>query len=715
MGNIAAIRGACRALENVCNASYGNYRSISVSSSYASTFRIDPFDQNESHFEKILIANRGEIACRVIKTAKEMGIKTVAVYSMVDNNARHVHLADEAVCIGPAVTRESYLNIDHIMEAVTKTGAQAVHPGYGFLSENAVFVEKLEAAGISFIGPSVESINGMGDKLESKRLAQAAGVNTIPGFDGIVKDADHCVQISKSIGYPVMIKASAGGGGKGMRIARNDDDARDGFRLASQEAAASFGDDRILVEKFIDKPRHIEIQVLGDKHGNAIYLNERECSIQRRNQKVIEEAPSTFVDEETRKAMGEQAVSLCKRLGYYSAGTVEFLVDSQHNFYFLEMNTRLQVEHPVTEYITGVDLVHQMIRVAKGHPLLLTQKDIPIKGWAIESRVYSEDPYKNFGLPSIGRLYKYIEPLHIPNVRCDSGIDEGSEISIYYDPMICKLVCYGNTRNEAIDTSLKALDSYVIRGVTHNIPLLRDILTEKKFVNGNISTNYLSEVYPDGFKGRQLSNTDKQHILAIAACVYSKMDIRSYKFLNERPSTAKHKDPSNWALIISLFDEELLCNVKKVGNEFRVQIKTDTIVVEDNINLSSPLIQTNISGKPTVMQLVSKNAYGKLQIVYQGTMFTLTVLSDNASKFLKMMPEKPKVDVSKVVFSPMPGMVKSVSCEVGDTIAEGQEVCVVEAMKMQNSLVVGATGKVKAVNVKAGDTVGEDDVLIEFE
>lgn len=720
MANLAAGRSAFRALEalfkeNVSNVSYGSYRSISVSNLYLSSFRTDPFDPDESRFDKILIANRGEIACRVIKTAKEMGIKTVAVYSIADNNARHVRLADEAVCIGPAPTRESYLNIDRIMRAVADTGAQAVHPGYGFLSENAVFVEKLESGGISFIGPSAEAINGMGDKLESKRLAQAAGVNTIPGFDGIIKDADHCVQIAKEVGYPVMIKASAGGGGKGMRIARNDDDARDGFRMASQEAASSFGDDRILVEKFIDRPRHIEIQVLGDKHGNAIYLNERECSIQRRNQKVIEEAPSVFLNEETRKAMGEQAVSLCKRLGYYSAGTVEFLVDSERNFYFLEMNTRLQVEHPVTEYITGIDLVHQMIRIAKGHPLLLTQKDIPIKGWAIESRVYSEDPYKNFGLPSIGRLYRYIEPLHVPNVRCDSGVDEGSEISIYYDPMICKLVCYGNVRSEAIDTSVKALDSYVIRGVTHNIPLLRDILTEKNFIHGNISTNYLSEVYPVGFKGKQLTNTDKEHIFAIAACVFSKMDIRSYTYINERPSTAKHKEPADWTLVISLFDEELQCDVKKVGSEFRVQINNDSFCVEDNINLASPLIETNINGKPVVMQLVSKDASGKLQIVYQGTMFPLFVLCDEASTFLKMMPPKPKVDVSKVVLSPMPGVVKSVSCLVGDSIAEGQEVCVVEAMKMQNSLLAGVTGKVKAVHVKAGDTVGEDDVLIEFE
>nr|CAI5831373.1 unnamed protein product [Callosobruchus analis] len=418
----------------------------------------------------------------------------------------HVKLADESIFIGPSPASESYLIKEKIMDAIKLTGAEAVHPGYGFLSENAGFVEQLESENISFIGPSATSITGMGDKLESKRLAAAAGVNTIPGFDGVVKDAEHCVDIARKIGYPVMIKASAGGGGKGMRIARSDEDAREGFKLSSQEALSSFGDSRMLVEKFIDNPRHIEIQVLGDKHGNVIFLNERECSIQRRNQKVIEEAPSVFLDDATRKAMGEQAVSLCKKLGYHSAGTVEFLVDENRNFYFLEMNTRLQVEHPITECITGVDLVQQMLRVAKGHKLNITQDDIKINGWAVESRVYAEDPYKSFGLPSIGRLYRYIEPTHLPGVRCDSGIEEGSEISVYYDPMICKLVCYGKDRKEAIDRSIKALDYYVIRGVIHNIPLLRDILTEEKFNKGDISTNYLPQVYPEGFKGKLVSH-----------------------------------------------------------------------------------------------------------------------------------------------------------------------------------------------------------------
>ncbi|XP_067007464.2 propionyl-CoA carboxylase alpha chain, mitochondrial isoform X2 [Anabrus simplex] len=548
---------------------YGIPRNISLSHAANSTYFLDAVDPNESIFDKILIANRGEIACRVIKSAKKMGIKTVAVYSTADSNSPHVRMADEAVCIGPPSVRESYLNMGRIMEVVKETGAQAVHPGYGFLSENATFVGVLEEAGVTFIGPSVKAITGMGDKLESKRLAQAAGVNTIPGFDGIVKDSEHCVQISREIGYPVMIKASAGGGGKGMRIAWNDQEAREGFRLSTEEAASSFGDDRMLVEKFIDKPRHIEIQVLGDKHGNAIYLNERECSIQRRNQKVIEEAPSVFLDNFTREAMGLQAVSLCKRLGYYSAGTVEFLVDSKRSFYFLEMNTRLQVEHPITECITGIDLVHQMIRIAKGHPLKHKQKDIPIHGWAIESRVYAEDPYKNFGLPSIGRLHKYIEPTHLPNVRCDSGIEEGSEISIYYDPMICKLVCYGKNRQEAINRSIQALDSYVIRGVTHNIPLLRDILTEEKFVKGDLSTNYLPETYPDGFKGKTLKNSEKKTLVSMAASVFAKMDIRSRMFINGSQSKVRGKIPQQWDVVVNIKNEELRCFVKKIPGGFK--------------------------------------------------------------------------------------------------------------------------------------------------
>merc|ERR1719433_2043985 len=432
-------------------------------------------------FKKIAVANRGEIACRVFRTCKKLGIRTVALHSEADEDAVHVSMADESICVGPAPSAQSYLQIDRIVQACKMLDVDAVHPGYGFLSENNAFAAALEENGISFIGPGSYAIEVMGDKIMSKECAMRAKVNTIPGDSRVIKDADECVQVARTIGYPVMVKASAGGGGKGMRIAWDDEEAALAFRLCSEEAASSFGDDRMLVEKFVDSPRHIEIQLVGDKHGNAVHLNERECSIQRRNQKVIEEAPSPFLTPETRAAMGDQAVQLAKAIGYDSAGTVEFLCDSKKNFYFLEMNTRLQVEHPITECITGVDLVHQMIRVAYGHPLKLQQSDIGIRGWAVENRVYAEDPTKNFGMPSIGRLFKYEEPKDIAGVRCDSGIEEGSEISMFYDPMICKLTSYGGSREEAIATSINALDHYVIRGVTHNIPLLRDVLTEPTF------------------------------------------------------------------------------------------------------------------------------------------------------------------------------------------------------------------------------------------
>ncbi|KAG0720708.1 Propionyl-CoA carboxylase alpha chain, mitochondrial [Chionoecetes opilio] len=682
---------------------------------HCSIYTADPIKPEEPTFNKILVANRGEIACRVMKTARKMGIKTVAIHSDVDSNAPHVKMADEAVCVGTALARDSYLRMDKIIEAIKQTGAQAVHPGYGFLSENAEFVQKLESLGVAFIGPNAAAIVGMGDKLESKRLAMAAGVNTIPGFDGIVKDAEDCVKISRDIGYPVMIKASAGGGGKGMRIAWNDEEARDGFKLSTMEAASSFGDDRILVEKFVDNPRHIEIQVLGDQHGNAIYLNERECSIQRRNQKVIEEAPSVFLDEATRQAMGQQAVALAKQIGYSSAGTVEFLVDSKKNFYFLEMNTRLQVEHPITECITGVDLVHQMIRVAKGHALRLSQKDVAIRGWAIESRVYAEDPFKNFGLPSIGRLTKYQEPLHLPKVRCDSGVEEGSEISIYYDPMICKLVCYGDSREEAIQRSTEALDAYVIRGVTHNIPLLRDILTEERFVSGNITTNYLPEVYPDGFKGKQVSPTEKVELTAILASVYLKNELRSRVFVNDHRSAGNAKLPDTWELVVKFGEWNVPCSVRLSGNSYEVTADGTTVIVDGQFDLATPLIVAKVGNSHETVQLIKLGSAGEVRIRYKGTAFQSQVLTQAAHALLSLMPEKPKVDQSKQVLSPMPGLVKVISCAPGDMVAEGQELCVIEAMKMQNSLSATATGKVKAVNVKPGDTVEEEQVLVELE
>ncbi|XP_075211760.1 propionyl-CoA carboxylase alpha chain, mitochondrial-like [Lycorma delicatula] len=693
---------------------YVTYNGRCNKSTAAFEYFNDPINPKESVYDKILIANRGEIACRIIKTAKKMGIKTVAIYSTADVNSVHVKMADEAICVGNPPSRESYLDSKRILKACKDTGAQALHPGYGFLSENSGFVRELEKEGIDFIGPSAEAITGMGDKLESKRVAKSAGVNTIPGYDGIIKDEEHCVSISKEIGYPVMIKASAGGGGKGMRIARNDVEAREGFKLSTEEAASSFGDTRMLVEKFIDTPRHIEIQVLGDKHGNAIYLNERECSIQRRNQKVIEEAPSIFIDENTRKAMGEQAVSLCKRLGYSSAGTVEFLVDSSRHFYFLEMNTRLQVEHPITECITGIDLVHQMIRIAKGHPLKYTQNDIPIRGWAVECRVYAEDPYKNFGLPSIGRLYQYKEPLHIPKVRCDSGIEEGSEISIYYDPMICKLVCFGESREEAINTSIEALDSYVIRGVTHNISLLRDILTEHKFISGEISTAYLTQIYPEGFKGRQLNDKQQQYLIAIASVLQAKLDLKAYQYTNINKNISL---PSEWNFVVQLHDKEFPCEVQYDSNtnSFLISLNNNDLRVDGSFNLSQALIKTEVNGKPLVVQLLSNAGNNNLEIVYEGSAFKVLVLTKEAHNYLKYMPKKTKADQLKILLSPMPGVVKSVSCVPGQLMSEGQELCVVEAMKMQNSLPAEITGKVKAVNVNVGDTVSEGDILVEFE
>uniref|UniRef100_A0A8D0AC88 Propionyl-CoA carboxylase alpha chain, mitochondrial n=1 Tax=Sander lucioperca TaxID=283035 RepID=A0A8D0AC88_SANLU len=648
---------------------------------------------SEKTFDKILIANRGEIACRVMKTCHKMGIQTVAVHSDVDSSAVHVKMADEAVCVGPAPTSKSYLNMDAIMDAIRATGAQAVHPGYGFLSENKEFAKRLAAEGVAFIGPDTHAIMAMGDKIESKLIAKAANVNTIPGYDGVVKTAEEAVKIAQDIGYPVMIKASAGGGGKGMRIAWNAEETREGFRFSSQEAASSFGDDRLLIEKFIDNPRHIEIQVLADKHGNALWLNERECSIQRRNQKVVEEAPSTFLDPVTRRAMGEQAVQLAKAVQYSSAGTVEFLVDSKKNFYFLEMNTRLQVEHPITECITGLDLVEQMIRVAKGYQLQHKQEDIPINGWAIESRVYAEDPYKSFGLPSIGRLSKYQEPLNLSNVRVDSGIQEGSDISIYYDPMISKLVTYGATRAEALARMEDALDNYVIRGVTHNIPLLREIITHPRFISGDISTNFLPEVYPDGFKGHQLDLDTRRELLASAAALYITAQLRSQKVLAIAAITA----------------------MAHLHGYIRVEVDGGKVEVSGQWNLASPLLPLTINGTHRTLQCLSRDASGRILLQYLGTSFKVRVLSKLAAEFNSYMPEKVPEDTSSILRSPMPGTVVAVSVKPGDPVAEGQEICVIEAMKMQNSLTAVKQAKVKSVHCKPGETVGEGDLLVELE
>jgi len=670
-------------------------------------------DPSEPTFGKVLIANRGEIACRVIRTCRKMGIKTVAVHSVADAGGLFVKMADEAINIGPAPARESYLVMEKILKAVEETGAEAVHPGYGFLSENTVFVAELEKAGVKFIGPHSKAISEMGDKLASKRLATDAKVNGIPGYDGVIENVDHCVQLSKEIGYPVMVKASAGGGGKGMRIAWNDDEAALAFRLCSEEAASSFGDDRMLVEKFVDCPRHIEIQIVGDKHGNVIHLNERECSIQRRNQKVIEEAPSPFLDPATRAAMGEQAVQLSKAIGYDSAGTVEFLCDSQKNFFFLEMNTRLQVEHPITECITGVDLVHQMIRSSYGHPLKLTQEDIGIRGWAFENRVYAEDPTKNFGMPSIGRLHRYQEPIG-QGVRCDSGIEEGSEISMFYDPMICKLTCYGDSRDQAISTSIDALDHYVIRGVTHNIPLLRDVLTEDVFKSGVFTTNYLPETYPDGFQGLQLNSGDVAELASIAAVVHCKEQERARVRLNEKKVKAvRPAKPID--LVVGVKEESVALQVTKGVGSYTVSGPHGSVEVLDNFTLADTVMEAVVGDKTVVTQLIARDASGGLRIRYKGTALNVSVLPAAAAALKPIMPVKVPIDTSRTILSPMPGVVKSVTVAVGDQVGDGQECAVVEAMKMQNSLSSGVTGVVKAVHVKEGDTVDEDQILVEIE
>ncbi|XP_049634573.1 propionyl-CoA carboxylase alpha chain, mitochondrial [Suncus etruscus] len=674
-------------------------------------------DPNEKTFDKILIANRGEIACRVIKTCKKMGIKTVAIHSDVDASSVHVKMADEAVCVGPAPTAKSYLNMEAILEAIRRTGAQAVHPGYGFLSENKEFAKCLAAEDVTFIGPDTHAIQAMGDKIESKLLAKNAKVNTIPGFDGVVKDADQAVTIAREIGYPVMIKASAGGGGKGMRIAWGDEETRDGFRFSSQEAASSFGDDRLLIEKFIDNPRHIEIQVLGDKHGNALWLNERECSIQRRNQKVVEEAPSIFLDPETRQAMGEQAVALAKAVKYSSAGTVEFLVDSKKNFYFLEMNTRLQVEHPVTECITGLDLVQEMIRVAKGYPLRHRQADIPINGWAVECRVYAEDPYKSFGLPSIGRLSQYQEPVHLPGVRVDSGIQPGSDISIYYDPMISKLITYGSNRTEALKRMEDALDNYVIRGVTHNIALLREVIINSRFIKGDINTKFLSEVYPEGFKGHQLTGTERNQLLAIASALFVAAQLRAQHFHGQDSSRVPILQPqvAQWELSVKLQDAIHTVIASNSGPAFSVEVDGSKLNVTGSWNLASPLLSVNVDGTQRTVQCLSRDPGGSMSLQFLGTVYNVYILSKMAAELSRFMLEKVAEDTSSILRSPMPGVVVAVAVQPGDMVAEGQEICVIEAMKMQNSMTAGKTGKVKSVQCKAGDTVGEGDLLVELE
>ncbi|WP_069299320.1 acetyl-CoA carboxylase biotin carboxylase subunit [Neptunicoccus sediminis] len=665
-------------------------------------------------FKKILIANRGEIACRVIKTARKMGIQTVAIYSDADAQALHVQMADEAVHIGPSPANQSYIVIEKVMDAIRKTGAEAVHPGYGFLSENKLFAEALEAEGVAFIGPPAGAIESMGDKITSKKLAQEAGVSTVPGYMGLIEDADEAVKISNEIGYPVMLKASAGGGGKGMRIAWNDQEARDGFQSSKNEAASSFGDDRIFIEKFVTQPRHIEIQVLGDKHGNCIYLNERECSIQRRNQKVVEEAPSPFLDEATRKAMGEQSVALAKAVDYCSAGTVEFIVDGDRNFYFLEMNTRLQVEHPVTELITGIDLVEQMIRVAWGEKLAMKQEDIGINGWAIENRLYAEDPYRNF-LPSIGRLTRYRPPAEKAKsdyvVRNDTGVYEGGEISMYYDPMIAKLCTWAPTREEAIDRMRVALDSFEVEGIGHNLPFLSAVMDHERFISGNITTAFIEEEYPEGFEGATLDAAALRQIAAGCAAMFRVAEIRRAR-VSGRISNHKRKVGKKWVVTLQ-------------GESFAVKVKADdkgsTVKFEDGEKLrvtsdwlpGQSLAKMKINGETVVLKVDPISAGYRIRS--RGAELKVRVRSPRNAELAKLMPEKLPPDTSKMLLCPMPGLIVALDVKEGDEVQEGQPLCTVEAMKMENVLRAEKKGIVSKVNAAVGESLMVDDVIMEFE
>tara|TARA_R110002110_G_scaffold20396_9_gene82890 strand:- start:996 stop:3041 length:2046 start_codon:yes stop_codon:yes gene_type:complete len=680
-------------------------------------------------FNKILIANRGEIACRVIKTARKMGITTVAIYSDADAQALHVQMADEAVHIGPPPANQSYIVIDKVMAAIKESGAQAVHPGYGFLSENSKFAEALDAVGVAFVGPPVGAIEKMGDKITSKKIAREAGVSTVPGYMGLIEDADEAVKISNDVGYPVMLKASAGGGGKGMRIAWNDEEAREGFQSSKNEAANSFGDDRIFIEKFVTQPRHIEIQVLCDAHGNGIYLGERECSIQRRNQKVVEEAPSPFLDDATRKAMGEQAVALAQAVGYTSAGTVEFIVDGDKNFYFLEMNTRLQVEHPVTELITGVDLVEQMIRVANGEKLTISQDDVKLTGWSIENRLYAEDPYRGF-LPSIGRLTRYRPPAEIAAgpllqngkwqddapagdmaVRNDTGVYEGGEISMYYDPMIAKLCTWAPTRAQAIERMRVALDSFEVEGIGHNLPFLSAVMDHPIFIEGTMTTAFIEEQYPDGFEGVTLGEDALRRIAAATAAMHRVAEIRRAR-VSGRMDNHERKVGTDW-------------NVAVQGHSYDVVIEADhsgaTVRFDDGSDLrvsgawtpGDQLAEMTVNDAPLVMK-VGKIS-GGFRIRTRGADLRVHVRTPRQAELARLMPEKVAPDTSKMLLCPMPGLVVKLDVAVGDEVQEGQALCTIEAMKMENILRAEKKGVVAKINAEAGDSLAVDDVIIEFE
>jgi propionyl-CoA carboxylase alpha chain len=664
-------------------------------------------------FKKILIANRGEIACRVIKTARKMGIKTVAVYSEADRDARHVELADEAVCIGPAPSRESYLVMDNIIKACKDTGAEAVHPGYGFLSENEAFAKRLEEEGITFIGPKHYSIAAMGDKIASKKLANEAKVNTIPGYNDAIDTPEAAVEIAKGIGYPVMIKASAGGGGKGLRVAFNDKEAFEGFSACKNEARNSFGDDRVFIEKFVEEPRHIEIQVLGDAHGNAVYLWERECSIQRRHQKVIEEAPSPFISDETRKAMGEQAVALAKAVKYQSAGTVEFVVGKDQSFYFLEMNTRLQVEHPVTESITGLDLVEQMIRVAAGEKLSFGQKDIQRNGWSMECRINADDPYRNF-LPSTGRLVRYQPPEEVNGVRVDTGVYEGGEIPMYYDSMIAKLIVHGKDRLDAITKMRAALNEFVIRGIHSNIPFQAALMQHPRFISGDFNTGFIAEEFPHGFRATDVKAEDPKLMDALATAVhrryldraagiYGQLEGHEVKIPTEFVVAAGEPGKMNY----------VPTSIHETARGYEVTVAGSVYKIDSDWNPGQIIYKASVNGREIALQVERMGMFYRLQ--FDGVRVDSMVLTPQAAEMQKLMPFKEPPDMSKFLLSPMPGLLVDVAVTVGQKVEAGQRLAAIEAMKMENVLVAAQDGVVAAVMAAKGESLAVDQEILRFE
>ena len=660
-------------------------------------------------FSKILIANRGEIACRVIRTARRMGIRTVAVYSEADSRALHVRMADEAVAIGPAPPRESYLSIDRILEACRKTGAEAVHPGYGFLSENAEFCRRLESAGIVFIGPKTHSIEAMGDKIASRRLAAQAGVNIIPGYTGVVEDGAQAARIAAEIGYPVMIKATAGGGGKGLRVAWNETEAQEGFDSCVSEARTAFGDGRVFVEKFIVEPRHIEIQVLGDAHGQMVYLWERECSIQRRHQKVIEEAPSPFLGETTRQAMGEQAIALARAASYQSAGTVEFVVGKDRSFYFLEMNTRLQVEHPVTEMITGLDLVEWMIRIAAGEPLGFSQSDIRRKGWAMECRINAEDPFRGF-LPSAGRLRRYLPPDEEPDcVRVDTGVYEGGEIPVHYDSMIAKLIVHEPTRREAIVRMRSALNEFYVRGVSTNIAFQAALMQHPRFAAGDFNTGFIAQEYPHGFHSSDVRHESPAFLAAAAAVARRRYIARAVR-ISDQTRGMERKVDSDWVVLMG--PDRYAVHLDPIDGGYKVLSAGESFELLTDWRFGSPLFRGTCNGRPFCLQLERIGL--RFHLAHNGTEADAMVMTVRAAELLARMKPKPKPDLGRFLLAPMPGLLTHIAVQAGQQVKAGERLAVIEAMKMENILRAEADATVNALLVEAGESLAVDQPILEF-